>query len=327
MNLDIGQEKDVIQDKEIFDQSQNVAVYSVEEDNIGDRLDYFLSKQYKDISRSYIQKLIKEDRVLVNEKIEKASYKLSLYDQIQIAMPEPELLEVIPQDIPLDIVYEDDDIVIVNKVQGMVVHPAPGNMDNTMVNALMYHCKDRLSNINGIIRPGIVHRIDKDTSGLLVVAKNNYAHQKLSEQFKIHSITREYEMICIGNVDWDEKTIETIIGRNPKNRLKMAVVKKNGKNAITHLKLINNYKGFSHIKANLETGRTHQIRVHTASINRPILGDPLYGFKNKRFSKLSGQVLHARKLGFMHPTRNEYIEFDSELPKYFIETLKILEKE
>lgn len=306
---------------------KNLITYIVEDSYVNQRLDFFLSQQFDDMSRSYIQKLIKDGNIWLNSKVQKASYKLQLGDKIDFYVPKVEQLEIKAQNIDLDIVYEDDDLLIVNKPQGMVVHPAPGNYDSTMVNALMYHCGDRLSNINGVIRPGIVHRIDKDTSGLLVVAKNNNAHQKLSDQFKVHSITREYEMICMGGVDWEEKKIETFIGRNPKDRLKMAVVKNGGKKAITHLKTINLYSGFCHMKAILETGRTHQIRVHTASINHPILGDPIYGYKNKKFSKLKGQVLHARKLGFIHPRSGEYIEFNSDLPDYFNEILEVLERE
>lgn len=289
--------------------------FIVIEEEEGDRLDVYLSEQLGDMSRSYIQKLIKDKKVTVNEKIEKSKYLVKEDDKIVIQIPAPKLLEVIPQDIPIDIVYEDKDMLIVNKPQDMVVHPAPGNYEGTLVNAILYHCKENLSSINGIIRPGIVHRIDKDTSGLLMIAKNNNAHNSLAEQLKDHSITREYQFICHGVVKEDNITVNKPIGRNPKDRLKMAVVK-DGKNAITHFEVIKRYENFTHMKARLETGRTHQIRVHALSINHPLLGDEVYGPKNSKF-KLEGQTLHAKKLGFIHPTTKEYVEFDSELPKYF----------
>ncbi len=265
--------------------------------------------------------MIKEDRVFVNTKKQKASYKVVYNDRIEISMPEPEELEILSQDIKLEIVYEDEDLLVINKPQGMVVHPAPGNPDNTLVNAVMYHCKGKLSSINGVIRPGIVHRIDKNTSGLLVVAKNNISHQGLAEQFKVHSIKREYEMICMGNIKWDHMSVDKPIGRNPKDRLKMGVVKSGGKRAVTHLEVLENLTGLTHLRATLETGRTHQIRVHTSFLNHPILGDNLYGYSVKRYSNLQGQVLHARTLGFIHPKTKEYVEFTSELPKYFQEIL------
>ena len=227
----------------------------------GDRLDVYLSSQLGEMSRSYIQKIIKDKKVKVNGKIEKAKYAVKEDDSVVIEIPAPKLLEVIPQDIPIDIVYEDDDLLIVNKPQDMVVHPAPGNYENTLVNAILYHCKDNLSSINGVIRPGIVHRIDKDTSGILMIAKNNNAHNSLAEQLKDHSITREYEFICHGVVKEDKITVDRPIGRNPKDRLKMAIVK-DGKRAVTHFEVIQRYDNFTHMKASLETGRTHQIRVH-----------------------------------------------------------------
>lgn len=297
--------------------------FIVIEEEEGDRLDIYLSAQLGDMSRSYIQKLIKDKKVTVNGKIEKAKYLVKEDDKIVIQIPAPKLLEVIPQDIPIDIVYEDKDILIVNKPQDMVVHPAPGNYEGTLVNAILYHCKENLSSINGIIRPGIVHRIDKDTSGLLMIAKNNNAHNSLAEQLKDHSITREYQFICHGVVKEDKITVNKPIGRNPKDRLKMAIVK-DGKNATTHFEVVKRYENFTHMKARLETGRTHQIRVHALSINHPLLGDEVYGPKNNKFNKLKGQTLHAKKLGFIHPTTKEYIEFDSELPKYFQEILNKL---
>lgn len=288
----------------------------------GDRLDVYLSSQLGEMSRSYIQKIIKDKKVKVNEKIEKAKYLVKEDDKVVIEIPAPKLLEVTPQNIPIEIVYEDSDILIVNKPQDMVVHPAPGNYDNTLVNAILYHCKDNLSSINGVIRPGIVHRIDKDTSGLLMIAKNNNAHNSLAEQLKEHSITREYEFICHGVVKEDKIIVNKPIGRNPKDRLKMAIVK-DGRNAVTHFEVIQRYENFTHMRARLETGRTHQIRVHALSINHPLLGDPVYGPTNNKF-KTNGQTLHAKKLGFIHPTKNEYIEFDSNLPDYFRNIIKKL---
>lgn len=289
--------------------------FLVLEDEEGDRLDVYLSSQLGDMSRSYIQKIIKDKKVKVNGKEEKAKYLVKEDDKVIIEIPAPKLLEVLPQDIPIDIVYEDTDVLIINKPQDMVVHPAPGNYENTLVNAIIYHCKDKLSSINGVIRPGIVHRIDKDTSGLLMIAKNNNSHNSLAEQLKDHSITREYEFICHGVVKEDKITVNKPIGRNPKDRLKMAVVP-GGKNAVTHFEVVQRFENFTHMKARLETGRTHQIRVHALSINHPLLGDPVYGPKNNKF-KTNGQTLHAKKLGFIHPSTNEYVEFDSELPNYF----------
>ena len=297
--------------------------FLVGEDEEGDRLDVYLSEQLGDMSRSYIQKIIKDKKVEVNGKVEKAKYLVKEDDKIKIEIPTPKLLEVVPQNIPIDIVYEDNDVLIVNKPQNMVVHPAPGNYENTLVNAILYHCKDKLSSINGVIRPGIVHRIDKDTSGLLMIAKNNNAHNSLAEQLKDHSITREYEFICHGVVKEDKVTVDKPLGRNPKDRLKMAIVK-DGKHAVTHFEVIQRFDNFTHMRARLETGRTHQIRVHALSINHPLLGDPVYGPKNSKF-KLDGQTLHAKKIGFIHPTTNEYIEFDSELPDYFKNIIKKLE--
>lgn len=294
---------------------EEIREFLVLEEDEGDRLDVYLAKELGDMSRSYIQKIIKDKKVSVNTKIEKAKYLVKEDDKITVEIPAPKLLEVTPQDIPIDIVYEDSDVLIINKPQDMVVHPAPGNYDNTLVNAILYHCKDNLSSINGIIRPGIVHRIDKDTSGLLMIAKNNNSHNSLAQQLKDHSITREYEFICHGVVKEDRITVDKPIGRNPKDRLKMAIVK-GGKRAVTHFEVIERYDNFTHMKATLETGRTHQIRVHALSINHPLLGDIVYGPKNSK-SKLKGQTLHAKKLGFIHPTSNEYIEFDSKLPKYF----------
>ncbi len=310
--------------KDLVDFEREIDVFIVDDKNEKKRLDVFVSEQYRDMSRSTIQKFIKEDRIIVNSKVEKASYKVCLNDLVQVEIPEPEELNIEAQDIKINIIHEDDDILVVNKEQGMVVHPAPGNYDKTLVNAIMYHCRDNLSSINGVIRPGIVHRIDKNTSGLLVIAKNNYAHQFLAEQFAVHSITREYDMIVSGNVEWENYTVDKPIGRNPKDRMKMAVVNSGGKRAVTHFKVVENLNGFTYMRATLETGRTHQIRVHCNYMKHPIVGDNLYGYNLKRFTKLKGQMLHARKLGFIHPTTEEHIEFTSPLPDYFSDELKKL---
>lgn len=313
-------------DIENIDVDEEVEVFLVGEEDSGKRLDIFISNKYENISRTYIQKLIKDDRIFVNSKKEKSSYKLSCGEVVEISMPKPEIVSVKPQNINIEIVFEDEDILIVNKAQGMVVHPAPGNQDNTLVNAIMYHCKDRLSSINGVIRPGIVHRIDKMTSGLLVIAKNDKTHRHLADQFKIHSITREYEMVCTGNIEWDKKTVESMIGRNPKDRLKISVLKSGGRSAITHFEVVERYGKHTYLKATLETGRTHQIRVHAGYLRHPIVGDHLYGYKDKHFSKLEGQTLHARKLGFIHPRTEKYIEFNSDLPEYFLNVLNKVKK-
>ena len=306
------------------DNCEEIREFLVEEDEEGDRLDVYLSDQFVDMSRSYIQKIIKDKKVTVNGKVEKAKYLVKEEDKVVIEIPKPKILEVVPQDIPIEIVYEDDDIIIVNKPQGMVVHPAPGNYEGTLVNAILYHCKGNLSSINGVIRPGIVHRIDKDTSGILMIAKNNNSHNCLAGQLKDHSITREYEFICHGVFKEDNMTVDRPIGRNPKDRLKMAIVP-NGKRAVTHFEVLERFNGYTHVRARLETGRTHQIRVHAMSINHPLVGDPVYGPKNSKI-KLNGQALHAKKLGFIHPTTKEYVEFDSELPDYFQKLLEKLRK-
>lgn len=296
--------------------------FIVIEEEDGCRLDIYLSEQLGDMSRSYIQKLIKDKKVTVNDKIEKSKYLVKEDDKIVIQIPAPKLLEVIPQDIPIDIVYEDKDVLIVNKPQDMVVHPAPGNYEGTLVNAILYHCKENLSSINGVIRPGIVHRIDKDTSGLLMIAKNNNAHNSLAEQLKEHSITREYQFICHGVVKEDKITVNKPIGRNPKDRLKMAVVK-DGKNAITHFEVIKRYENFTHMKARLETGRTHQIRVHMSHIGHGIIGDELYGYIDENL--INRQALHAYSLRFKQPRTKEDLEFKAELPndiKNLIEKLR-----
>ena len=298
--------------------------YIVNEDKCNMRIDKYLSDLMVDKSRSYIQGLVEKQNIVVNNKIVKSNYKVKCGDIIEITVEEPEMLKVEPENIQLNILYEDKDVIVVNKPQGMVVHPAPGNYKGTLVNALLYHCTD-LSSINGIIRPGIVHRIDKDTSGILVIAKNDDAHNKLSEQLKEHSMKREYYALVEGRIKNDEGTIDKPIGRNKKDRLKMGIVE-DGKNAVTHYKVIERYNGYSLVKCILETGRTHQIRVHMSYIGFPLVGDPLYGHKKQRF-KLQGQVLHAKTLGFIHPSTNEYMEFNSELPNYFNELICKLRNE
>ncbi len=280
------------------------------------RLDSYISKALNDVSRSYVQKLIEKGNVEVNNHIILSKkFKINIYDEIQIKIPEPEKLNLEPEDIKISIIYEDEDILIVNKPQGMVVHPAPGHYSGTLVNALLYHSKN-LSSINGIIRPGIVHRIDKDTSGLLMVAKNNNAHNFLSAQLKDHSINRIYYALVHGNIKADSATIDTLIGRHPVNRFKRAALENNGKRAVTHFKVLERFSRYNLLELKLETGRTHQIRVHMSYLGHPLVGDPLYGVKKENF-KLKGQMLHAKILGFVHPTKGEYIEFNSELPDYF----------
>lgn len=295
--------------------------FLVSELDIDKRLDLFLSENLEGMSRSYVQGIIEKDAVRVNGKQKKSNYKMKLNDEVSIDIPNPVELQVEPENIPINIVYEDSDVIVVNKPQDMVVHPAPGNYNGTLVNALLYHCKD-LSGINGVIRPGIVHRIDKDTTGILVIAKNDNAHNKLALQLKDHTMTRTYYALVEGNVKSDEGTIDAPIGRHPSDRIKMTVIK-DGREAVTHFKILERFGEYTLIQCNLETGRTHQIRVHMAHIGHPLVGDNVYGRKKQKF-KVLGQVLHAKKLGFIHPTTGEYIEFDSELPEYFVELLNKL---
>lgn len=283
------------------------------------RLDVYLASVLGTKSRSAVQKLIKNNMVLVNGKAVKQSYIVEEEDLLDVQIPEPIALDVVPEDISLEIVYEDQDLIVVNKPKGMVVHPAPGNYNGTLVNALLFHFGDSLSSINGVKRPGIVHRIDKDTSGLLVVAKNDFSHNFLMEQFKDHSITREYQMILLGNPKEDSYTVEAPIGRNPKDRLKMGVVQ-GGKRAVTHFKVLEHFEKYSYVSATLETGRTHQIRVHSTYKGFPLLGENLY-FGGEFKYKTQGQTLHAKKLGFIHPSKKQYMELDSELPDYFTQIL------
>lgn len=296
----------------------------IDEEFDGVRIDKFLANYYEDKSRSYLQGLIEKGNILVNDKIVKSNYKLKNKDSLRLTLPEPEMLKVEPENIPLDIVYEDSDLIVVNKPQGMVVHPAPGNYTGTLVNALLYHCKD-LSSINGVIRPGIVHRIDKDTTGILVVAKNDEAHNFLSEQLKNHSMKREYYALVEGRLKNDYGTIDKPLARSKKDRLKIAIVE-GGRRAVTHYEVLERFKSSTLVKCVLETGRTHQIRVHMASIGFPLVGDPLYGYKKHKF-KIDGQMLHAKTLGFIHPRTKEYMEFTSELPEYYSKFLDNLRKE
>ena len=282
----------------------------------GERIDKFLSVLVSDCSRNSIQKLIEQGNVTINGIAVNKKYKVNTDDEIMLVTGELKPLDAEPENIPLDIVYEDDDLLVVNKPRGMVVHPAPGNYTGTLVNALLYHCKDSLSGINGVLRPGIVHRIDKDTSGLLIVAKNDKAHIGLAEQIKEHSFTREYNAVICGHLKEQEGTVNAPIGRNPKDRKKMCVTMQNSKTAVTHYSVIEEYNGYSHISLKLETGRTHQIRVHMAHLGHPVAGDLVYGH-DKRSAELNGQCLHAIKIGFVHPIKNEYMEFSSDLLDYF----------
>ena len=294
--------------------------------DVGKRLDNFIVQNVDNLTRSYIKNLIDDELVTVNGKKQKAGYSLKENDIINIQIPEDKEANIKAEDIKLNIMYEDDDILIVDKEKGMVVHPANGNYSGTMVNSLMYSHKDKLSSINGTIRPGIVHRIDKDTSGILVVAKNDNAHVKMSEQFKVHSITRKYIALVKGIIKEDTMDIDYPIGRSSKDRKKMAVTYKNSKEAKTHIKVLKRFynSNVTLVEATLETGRTHQIRVHMAYVGHPLVGDEVYGKKDPRF-KIEGQMLHAKTLGFIHPTKNSYIEFESNLPEYYLEILKKLE--
>nr|WP_317448248.1 RluA family pseudouridine synthase [uncultured Sellimonas sp.] len=297
------------------------------EEFVGERIDKFLSCRLEEVSRSYIQKLIKEGHVSVNGKPVKANYKLGADDEICLEIPEAKEPDILPEDIPLDILYEDQDILVVNKPKGMVVHPAAGHYSGTLVNALMYHCKDSLSGINGVMRPGIVHRIDMDTTGSLLVCKNDEAHRILAEQLKEHTIRREYHAIVYGNLKDDAGTIDAPIGRHPVDRKKMSINHKNGKRAVTHYEVLERFGNFTYIRCRLETGRTHQIRVHMASLHHPLLGDDVYGPSSKpSFSGLKGQVLHAKILGIHHPSTGEYMEFDAPLPQYFVDLLQKLRR-
>lgn len=292
----------------------NQWIVATEDDN--QRIDRFISEHLSEVSRSYIQKLIKDELVTANLKPVKANYKVRQGERIEITLPEPVSLDIEAQNIPLDILYEDDDVLLVNKPKDMVVHPSAGHLDGTLVNALLYHCKDSLSSINGVMRPGIVHRIDKDTTGVLIICKNDKSHNCIAEQLKVHSITRRYHAIVYNNLTEDSGTIDAPIGRHPVDRKKMAINYKNGKSAVTHYKVLERFGKYTYVECELETGRTHQIRVHMASIGHPLLGDVVYGTMKQPY-KTQGQVLHAKVFGFIHPTTGEYMEFETPLPEYF----------
>lgn len=298
-----------------------IEIYVDEDDN--ERLDYYLSTELNEVSRTYIQKLIKDKLVEVNGLEKKSSYLVKEGDKIIVNLPKPKELEIVPENLPLDIIYQDDDIVVVNKSQDMVVHPAPGNYTGTLVNALLYHI-DSLSSINGVIRPGIVHRLDKDTSGILIVAKNDISHRALSEQLKDRNVYREYIALLNGVLKNDKGTINAPIGRDPNNRKKMKVISTNSKEAITHYEVNKRYNKYTLVKAVLETGRTHQIRVHFSYINHSVVGDPVYSNGKNEFN-LNKQLLHARKVGIIHPRTKEYMEFECDVPQNFKEVLKKLD--
>ena len=288
----------------------------VETDANNMRIDRFISERMADTSRSYIQKLIKDELVTVDSKAVKSNYKVKEGELVEIVLPEPVSLDIEAENIPLDILYEDSDVLLVNKPKDMVVHPSAGHVTGTLVNALLYHCKDSLSSINGVMRPGIVHRIDKDTTGILIICKNDKAHNCIAEQLKVHSITRRYHALVWNNVTDDTGTVDAPIGRHPVDRKKMAINHKNGKHAVTHYKVLERFGQYTYIQCELETGRTHQIRVHMASIGHPLVGDPVYGPAKQPF-KTDGQMLHAKVFGFIHPSTNEYMEFETDLPEYF----------
>ena len=291
--------------------------FSIDLNSEGQRIDLYLSEQFEDRSRSYIQKIIKDGYVKVNQKPVKSNYRLSFDDRVEVTLPEAKEPDIVPENIPLDILYEDQDIIMINKPKQMVVHPAPGHYSGTLVNAVLYHCRGNLSGINGVLRPGIVHRIDMDTTGALVICKSDFAHQSLAEQLSVHSITRKYRAIVHGNLKEDEGTVRGAIGRHPTDRKKMAINERNGKPAVTHYRVLERFGNYTYIECQLETGRTHQIRVHMASIGHPLLGDAVYGPKKCPVKNLQGQTLHAMVLGFIHPRTGAYMEFEAPLPEYF----------
>ena len=294
-------------------------------DQAGERLDAFLARSLPDLTRSAAQRLLEEGAVALGGKPAKKNTKTAPGDVVEVTLPDPQPVEVVPQNIPLDIVYEDADVIVVNKPVGLVVHPAPGHPDGTLVNALLYHCGESLSGITGELRPGIVHRIDRDTSGLIIAAKNDRAHLALSAQLQDHTLSRVYEAVAVGNLREDSGTVDAPIGRHPVDRKRMAVDPRNGRPAVTHWRVLARYPGYTHVECRLETGRTHQIRVHMASIGHPLLGDTVYGSK-KPWPGLAGQCLHARKLRFVHPATGEPVEVECPLPDWFEKVLKQLDR-
>ncbi len=297
--------------------------FIITEEGEGERIDKYLNLLMESLSRSYLQKLLAEGCVTVNEKVIKANYRLKSDDNIRLLLPPAVTPDITPEAIPLSVIYEDDDVIVVNKPKGMVVHPAAGHYSGTLVNALLHHCAGKLSGINGILRPGIVHRIDMNTTGSVIACKNDTAHASIANQLKEHSIVRKYHAIVCGNLKEDTGTIHTLIGRHHTDRKKMAVVSTGGKDAVTHYRVLERFGNYTYVECRLETGRTHQIRVHMAHIGHPLLGDEIYGHKEKQFS-LQGQTLHAKILGFHHPMTGEYIETDAPLPEYFTKLLKVL---
>ncbi len=297
--------------------------FIITEEMEDERIDKCLNVFMEDLSRSYIQKLMTEGKITVNGKTVKSSYRVSVDDEIRLLLPPSVTPDILPENIPLSILYEDEDVIVVNKPKGMVVHPAPGHLSGTLVNALMYHCGEELSGINGVLRPGIVHRIDRDTTGSIIACKNDRAHSEIARQLKEHTIVRRYQAIVHGRLREEEGTIHTLIGRHRTDRKKMAVVSDGGKDAITHFKVLERFEAYTFIECVLETGRTHQIRVHMAHMGHPLLGDEVYGPKNCPF-RLQGQTLHAKILGFQHPSTGEYVETDAPLPEYFTMLLKTL---
>ena len=294
-------------------------------DREGERLDAFLARSLPDMTRSAAQKLLEDGGVTLSGRPGKKNDRTAPGQPVAVSLPDPEPLDVLPQNIPLDVVYEDEDVIVVNKPVGMVVHPAPGHPDGTLVNALLYHCGDSLSGINGVLRPGIVHRIDRDTSGLIIAAKNDKAHLALAAQLQDHTLARVYEAVAVGNLKEDSGTVDAPIGRHPVDRKRMAVDRKNGRPAVTHWSVLARYPGYTRVECRLETGRTHQIRVHMASIGHPLLGDVVYGSK-KPFPGLAGQCLHAKKLRFLHPSTGKLVEVECPLPQWFTDVLKKIDK-
>lgn len=297
--------------------------FTITEEFEGERLDRLLTGELKDYSRSFLQKIMKDGHVLLNGEAVKPSVKVSDGDVVTFQIPEKVIPDILPEDIPLDILYEDEDVLVVNKPKDMVVHPAPGHYSGTLVNAVLYHCGDSLSGINGVLRPGIVHRIDKDTTGSVIICKNDMAHRSIAQQLKDHTITRRYRAICCGVLNKDDIVINKPIGRDPQNRLKMAVVN-GGKHAVTHVHVLERFRDYTYVECRLETGRTHQIRVHMASVGHPLLGDELYAGSRKAPFHTQGQCLHAMVLGFTHPRTGEYIETTAPLPEYFAHLLGVL---